>query len=273
MENKRERGSPNGSVTKPALTIERNITTGVGKIEETERSAIQPARASVNGKNGAELQMEQGKYRQDDSAAMERETAPGGEVEEFIALVLDELSALGSRSELDAINQAVELILDREVGGGRVHVTGVGKSEYVARYVASLFSSTGTPAYFLHATECVHGSAGQLGKSDIAIAISNSGCTPELMSAVEVLRELDIKIIGVSGKRDSALMAASDVFLYAGVDNEGGILNLAPRASILAESLVLCSLSVALECRKGLTREQYARWHPGGVLGRLARGD
>jgi D-arabinose 5-phosphate isomerase GutQ len=195
------------------------------------------------------------------------------EVEAFMDLALNELSALRTKSEEDALSRAADLILEREAEGGRVHVTGVGKSEYVARYIASLLSSTGTPGYFLHATECVHGSAGQLCRFDVAIAISNSGSTPELMSAVEVLRELDIRIIGVSGNPNSALSAASDVFLYAGVDNEGGALNLAPRASILAENLVLCALSVALEARKGLTREQYARWHPGGVIGKLARGD
>jgi len=195
------------------------------------------------------------------------------EIVSFMDLALKELSALRTKSEEDALERAADLILEREAQGGRVHVTGVGKSEYVARYIASLLSSTGTPGYFLHATECVHGSAGQLCRSDVAIAISNSGFTPELMSAVDVLRELDIKIIGVSGNPESALAAASHVFLYAGVDNEGGALNLAPRISILAENVVLCALSVALEARKGLTREQYARWHPGGVIGRLARGD
>jgi len=272
MEEKREQCSPpNGSGTKPARTYEVNLAAAAGKKEEPISSTTRSASSPVNGtyeSNGQDCDV----YRQD-GPEIRSQKKPGSEVEEFITLILDELSVLGSRSEVASINQAVEAILEREALGGRVHVTGVGKSEYVARYAASLFSSTGTPAYFLHATECVHGSAGQMGKSDIAIAISNSGCTPELMSAVEVLRELDIKIIGVSGKPDSALVAASDVFLYAGVDNEGGILNLAPRASILAESLVLCALSVALECRKGLTREQYARWHPGGVLGKLARGD
>jgi len=211
---------------------------------------------------------------QDGAAAMRVQQSNSiHEIEAFLDLALKELSALRTRSEEDALNRAADLILERETEGGRVHVTGVGKSEYVARYIASLLSSTGTPGYFLHATECVHGSAGQLCRSDVAIAISNSGSTPELMSAVEVLRELDIRIIGVSGNPDSALAAASDVFLYAGVDNEGGALNLAPRASILAENLVLCALTVALEARKGLTREQYARWHPGGVIGKLARGD
>jgi len=228
-----------------------------------------PRLGSTNGKDSSANYTEQSVANQ----TLGQQPDSVGEIEAFLDLALKELSALRTRSEEDALNQAADLILEREAQGGRVHVTGVGKSEYVARYIASLLSSTGTPGYFLHATECVHGSAGQLCRSDVAIAISNSGSTPELMSAVEVLKELEIKIIGVSGNPNSALAAASDVLLYAGVDNEGGALNLAPRASILAENLVLCALSVALEARKGLTREQYARWHPGGVIGKLARGD
>jgi D-arabinose 5-phosphate isomerase GutQ len=199
--------------------------------------------------------------------------SPAGAVETFIDLVIDELSSLRTRSEIDAIERAAGLILDCESRGGRVHVTGIGKSEHIARYVAALLSSTGTPAYFLHATECIHGSAGQVCPNDVAIAISNSGTTPELLSATETLREFGTRIIAVSGNRDSELARIADVLLDAGVDNEGGELNLVPRASILAKIYVLCSLSVALEAHKGLTREQYARWHPGGALGRLARGE
>ena len=208
------------------------------------------------------------------------ETNGDGEVESsasavqtFFDLVIDELSVLRTRAEIEAVERAALLILDCEARGGRVHVTGIGKSEHIARYVASLLSSTGTPAYFLHATECIHGSAGQVCPNDIAIAISNSGTTPELLSAIEILCESGTKIIAVSGNRDSELARIADVLLDAGVDNEGGELNLVPRASILAKIYVLCALSVALEAHKGLTREQYARWHPGGALGRLARGE
>lgn len=202
-----------------------------------------------------------------------QESTPGEAVQTFFDLVIDELAALRTRAEIDSIERAADLIINCESRGGRVHVTGIGKSEHIARYVASLLSSTGTPAYFLHATECIHGSAGQVCANDIAIAISNSGTTPELMSAIETLRELGIKIIAVSGNPQSNLAQVADEVLDAGVDNEGGELNLVPRASILAKIYVLCSLSVALEARKGLTREQYARWHPGGALGRLARGE
>jgi arabinose-5-phosphate isomerase len=195
------------------------------------------------------------------------------EVESFFDLVIDELAALRTRAEVDEIERAAELILTCESLGGRVHVTGIGKSEHVARYLASLLSSTGTPAYFLHATECVHGSAGQVGEADVVVAISDSGATPELLTAVGMLYELGIKIIAVSGNRESPLADKADVLLHAGVENEGGRLNLVPRASILAKIYVLCGLSIALESRKGLTREQYARWHPGGALGKRARGD
>ena len=194
-------------------------------------------------------------------------------VERFFDLVIEELNALRTRAELDSLERAANLILDCESNGGRVHVTGIGKSEHIARYVASLLSSTGTPSYFLHATECIHGSAGQVCPNDIVIAISNSGSTPELLSAIETLREFHTKIIAVSGNPDSALAANADVLLDAGVENEGGDLNLVPRASILAKIYLLCALSVSLEAHKGLTREQYARWHPGGALGRLARGE
>ncbi len=195
------------------------------------------------------------------------------EVERFFDLILDELRALRTRAEVEAIERAADLILESESRGGRVHVTGIGKSEHVARYVASLLSSTGTPAYFLHATECIHGSAGQVRQEDITIAVSNSGSTPELMAAVETLHSIGTKIIGVSGNRESPLAKASDVLLIVDIAGEGGLIDIVPRASILAKIYILCGLSISLESRKGLTREQYAKWHPGGALGRLARGE
>ena len=194
-------------------------------------------------------------------------------VEAFFDLAMGQMAALRPRIEIAAIERAANLILECESLGGRVHVTGIGKSEHVARYLASLLSSTGTPAYFLHATECIHGSAGQVCPTDVTIAVSNSGTTPELLCAVETLQGMGTKIIAVSGSRESPLALASDVLLYVEINEEGGALNLVPRTSILAKIYVLCGLSIALEAQKGLTREQYARWHPGGTLGRLARGE
>lgn len=215
----------------------------------------------------------QNRLSKSEKALMNGSQKAGREVVAFFDLVVDELAALRTRAEVESIEAASQLILEREASGGRVHVTGIGKSEHVARYAASLLSSTGTSAYFLHATECVHGSAGQVRKEDVIIAISNSGSTPELIHAIEVLRDFGVKTICVSGQRKSKLARMSDVFLYAGVDNEGGALKIVPRASIMAKIYVFGALSVSLESHKELTMEQYAQWHPSGALGRLARGE
>src|SRR5690606_3483063 len=117
------------------------------------------------------------------------------EIVAAFAIALEELEALRRRLEPTAYQAALALIRDAEAGGGRVHVTGVGKPEHVARYGASLLASTGTPATFLHATETVHGSAGQVVPGDVVIAISNSGTTAELLAAVATVKALGARII------------------------------------------------------------------------------
>jgi arabinose-5-phosphate isomerase len=148
-----------------------------------------------------------------------------------------------------------------------VHVTGIGKPEHVAHYAASLFASTGTPATFLHGTEVVHGSAGQVVAGDVVVAISNSGATRELLAAVEAVRRLGARIVAVTGNVASPLARAADVVLDAGVAREGGGLGFAPRASVAAELLVLAALSAALEEETGFTRSDYHARHPAGKLG------
>ena len=164
---------------------------------------------------------------------------------------------------------AVQLILESEQQGNRLHVTGIGKPGHVAGYLASLFSSTGTPAYFLDCAEAVHGASGQVLSGDVVIAVSNSGNTSELMYTVKTLRKNGARIIGVSGGTDSMLQKNSDVFLSAKAEHEGGPLNRAPRNSIIVELCVLQGLSVALQSIRGITSEQYVMWHPGGTLGNL----
>jgi D-arabinose 5-phosphate isomerase GutQ len=150
-------------------------------------------------------------------------------------------------------------------------VTGVGKPEHVARYAASLLASTGTPATFLHATEAVHGSAGQVVAGDAVVAISNSGNTAELRLAVEAARAMGARVIAVTGGLDSWLAQEADAVLDAGVSREGGSLGFAPRASIAAEVLVVAALSVALEEDIGLSAAEYHRRHPAGALGARAK--
>ena len=187
----------------------------------------------------------------------------------FLDTAREELDAFIGDTQLESIEPAADLILASQAQGGRIHVTGIGKCSHVATYIASLLSSTGNPAYYLHGTEAVHGSAGQLAAGDVVIAISNSGETAELKATVITVKNNGCKVIGVSGNPESWLAKNTDAFLFAGVRNEGGPLNRAPRCSVLAEMLVLQTLSVALQVEKDWDPIRYVRCHPGGALGKL----
>jgi arabinose-5-phosphate isomerase len=195
----------------------------------------------------------------------------GNTVPEFLDILANEISTFIASIDEAAINKARDLILEAEKNYGRVHVTGIGKPGHVSGYISSLLSSTGTPAYILHGTEAVHGSSGQVVPGDVVIAISNSGETQELKSTVETLKANKAKIIGVSGNPNSWLKDVSDTFIFAGIKEEGDSLNKAPRASIIAETIALQSLSIALQYAKGLDAQQYLKWHPGGSLGKSIR--
>jgi len=183
-------------------------------------------------------------------------------------VALGELTALRARLAGGPFDAALARIRTAAAEGARVHVTGIGKPEHIARYAASLFSSTGTPATFLHATEVVHGSAGQIVAGDVVIAISNSGETAELKPAVAAIRRMGAQLVAVTGKPGSWLGRAADVVLDAGVAREGGGLGLAPRASVAAEVLVLAALSAALEEAAGFSKADYHARHPAGELGK-----
>jgi arabinose-5-phosphate isomerase len=182
-----------------------------------------------------------------------------------------ELRALADRFEAANFTHALEAIRRAEQAGGRLHFCGVGKPEHVARYAAGLFSSTGTPAAFLHATETLHGSLGQVRPGDVVVAISNSGETAELLAAVDALAKYGAVIIAVTAGLHSSLARAARVVLDAGVASEGGPLGLAPRASVAAEVMVLAALSAELQAQAGFSREDYAELHPAGALGKKAR--
>jgi D-arabinose 5-phosphate isomerase GutQ len=188
-------------------------------------------------------------------------------VSDFLHISLAELEKLRARLRPGDFRRIADFITQAEARGARLHVTGIGKPEYVSGYVAALFSSTGTPAYFLHGTECVHGSAGQVVPGDVVLVISNSGETHEMKAAVTALKRNGALIVGVSGNPHSWLVGQCDEFLFAGVDREGSPLNFEPRASVLAQIYVLAALSIELQARKQITREHYNAWHPGGVIG------
>ncbi len=190
-------------------------------------------------------------------------------LQSFLKISKQEFNDFSETIKDDTYRDAVKVILSAEAKGNRVHITGIGKPSHVAEYMASLLSSTGTPTYYLHGTEAVHGSCGQLVPGDVVICISNSGETSELKATVKAIKNNGCMVIGITGNMESWLARESNVCLFAGVKQEGGPLNRAPRASILAEIYVLQGLSVELQAERKLTPQEYVRWHPGGTLGHL----
>lgn len=187
----------------------------------------------------------------------------------YLDAVKNDFVEYAENIDMDEIEAAADLIIGAGKRGNRLHVSGIGKPAHIAGYISSLISSTGTPTYFLHGTEAVHGSCGQLVEGDIVIFISNSGETAEMKSTVLAVKNNGCKVIGVSGNRESWLAKESEVHLFAGVPKEGGPMNRAPRMSILAETLVLQTLSVYLQKNRNLTPKEYVTRHPGGALGQL----
>ncbi|MCR1898985.1 SIS domain-containing protein [Irregularibacter muris] len=190
------------------------------------------------------------------------------ELKKFLNNVQKELNKNIEGVNIENLKKAVEIILESEKKGGRVHVTGIGKPGHVAGYIASLLSSTGTSAYELHGTEAVHGSSGQVKPGDVVIAISNSGETEELKPTVKTILANGACLISCTGNAESWLAKHSEVCLLARVDKEGDGLNKPPRASVLSEILLLQCLSVMLQNKKKLNLNQYVQWHPGGSLGK-----
>jgi arabinose-5-phosphate isomerase len=151
---------------------------------------------------------------------------------------------------------------------GRVVVTGMGKSGHVARKIAATLASTGTPAFFLHPAEAGHGDLGMITRTDVVLALSNSGETPELVMLLPHLKRLAVPLIVMAGKTDSTLGRAANVTLDVSVAEEACPLNLAPTASTTATLAMGDALAVTLLEARGFTKQDFARSHPGGSLGR-----
>lgn len=161
--------------------------------------------------------------------------------------------------------RAVELVA---ASHGRVIVCGVGKSGLIGRKIAATLTSTGTPASFLHPVDSVHGDLGIVGKDDVAILISKSGESDELLGLLQHLKGFGVRSIAITGDLRSALARHCDVALDAGVSEEACPHDLAPTTSTTAALAVGDALAVALLQEKGFRREDFARIHPGGALGR-----
>lgn len=180
----------------------------------------------------------------------------------------DAILALKNRlsdSPDDSFAQAVALLLQ---GGGRVVVSGIGKSGHIARKIAATLASTGTPALFVHAAEALHGDLGMITEQDVLIAISNSGEAAEFLSIVPIIRRMGAKLIAITGNESSRLAKLADIHLNARVDKEACPLNLAPTASTTVTLALGDALAVALLDARGFREEDFARSHPGGALGR-----
>jgi arabinose-5-phosphate isomerase len=176
----------------------------------------------------------------------------------------DAVAALAARLG-EEFDHAVQLILACH---GRVIVSGIGKSGHIARKIAATMASTGTPAFFVHAAEAVHGDLGMITRDDVMIALSNSGENDELLTIVPLVKRQGGRLIAITGNAMSSLAREADVHLDARVDEEACPLNLAPTASTTAALALGDALAVALLDARGFGAEDFARSHPGGALGR-----
>jgi arabinose-5-phosphate isomerase len=176
----------------------------------------------------------------------------------------ESLHALAARLD-DSFAAAVRLILGAP---GRVVVSGIGKSGIVGRKIAATFTSTGTPAIFLHPVEGLHGDLGIVGRDDVALLLSKSGESSELAGLLEYLSRLGVGIIAVTGRTASTLGQAATVVLDCSVAEEACPYDLAPTTSSTAALAMGDALAVALLQSRGFTRDDFARLHPGGLLGR-----
>lgn len=161
--------------------------------------------------------------------------------------------------------RGIELILS---SSGRVVVTGMGKSGIICQKIASTLASTGTPAFFLHPAEGIHGDLGMIMRGDVVIAVSYSGETEEVIRILPVIKRLGAQLIAMSGNRTSTLARTADVFLEVAVREEACPLGLAPTASTTATLAMGDALAVALLVERGFNAEDFALFHPGGALGK-----
>ena len=164
-----------------------------------------------------------------------------------------------------AFEQAVQMILGAT---GRVVVTGMGKSGLIGQKIASTMASTGTPAFFLHPAEGIHGDLGMIMKGDVVIAISNSGETDEVVRILPIIKRLGASLIAMAGNPGSTLAKSGDIFLDISVKEEACPLGLAPTASTTVTLAMGDAIAVALLVSRGFKAEDFAMFHPGGALGK-----
>jgi arabinose-5-phosphate isomerase len=185
-----------------------------------------------------------------------------------LRLEAESIAALRNRLD-DRFVEAVGLLRRCR---GRVIVTGMGKSGLIGRKIAATLASTGTPAYFLHPAEGVHGDIGMMAREDVVLALSNSGETDEVLAVLPAIKRLGASLILLTGSTASTLAGQADVVLDVGVDEEACPMNLAPTSSTTAALAMGDALAMALLDLRGVRAEDYAALHPRGSLGWKALG-
>lgn len=182
------------------------------------------------------------------------------------ALSLEAAAISEAASRLDGnFSQAVGLVSDCR---GKVVVTGLGKSGHVARKIASTLSSTGTPAFFLHPTEALHGDLGMVGDADILVCLAFGGQTPEVLAVARYARRTGIPVISITGSLSSELAELSSIVLDGSVAKEACPLNLAPTCSSTVALALGDALAVSVMRHRGFKDSDFANFHPGGSLGK-----
>jgi arabinose-5-phosphate isomerase len=172
---------------------------------------------------------------------------------------------LGEEIRKPSFAQACHLMLDCR---GRVVVTGMGKSGHIGGKIAATLASTGTPAFFVHPGEASHGDLGMITAADVVLALSNSGETGEIITILPIIKRLKVPLIAMTGNPQSTLSQAATASINVSVEKEACPLGLAPTASTTAALVMGDALAIALLETRGFTEEDFARSHPGGVLGR-----
>jgi arabinose-5-phosphate isomerase len=181
------------------------------------------------------------------------------------------LEALAQRLDhamLEPFTRAADLLVAAADGQNRVILTGIGKSGLIARKIAATLTSTGIPAHFLHPSEALHGDIGAVSSGDIAIALSASGETEEILRLIPVLKRLEVRLIAFTGSLASTLARASEIVLDTGITEEACVLNLAPTASTTVMLALGDALAIEVSRRRNFQPQDFADLHPGGHLGR-----
>ena len=181
-------------------------------------------------------------------------------------LTIESAAIARLKDQLDNnFDNACQLCLDCS---GKVIVMGMGKSGHIADKLAATLASTGTPSFFVHPGEASHGDLGMISRSDVVVALSNSGKTEEIVSLLPILKNMGIKIIAMTGDKNSKIATASDVHIDVGVEEEACPMNLSPTASTTAALAMGDAIAVALLEKRGFSVEDFAKSHPGGSIGK-----